>query len=101
MVTFVWLTPTRTGTFEVLCAELCGVGHAFMRGTVIVVEEEEYAAWLGEQPSFAELRAAHGLAAADPPQGPVPGLPDDEPTTSDGSTAALLDEDAADERSAF
>ena len=28
MVTYFWFTPTRTGEFEVLCAELCGVGHA-------------------------------------------------------------------------
>ena len=28
MVTYFWFTPTRTGTFEVLCAELCGTGHA-------------------------------------------------------------------------
>ena len=26
MVTYFWFTPTRTGTFEVLCAELCGSG---------------------------------------------------------------------------
>ena len=26
MVTYFWFTPTRTGTFEVLCAELCGAG---------------------------------------------------------------------------
>ena len=32
-VTYFWFTPTRTGTFEVLCAELCGLGHAFMRGS--------------------------------------------------------------------
>ena len=31
-VTYYWFTPTRTGSFEVLCAELCGQGHAFMRG---------------------------------------------------------------------
>jgi len=33
------LTPTRTGKFDLLCNELCGVGHFVMRG-VIVVEEE-------------------------------------------------------------
>src|SRR3569623_1742503 len=27
-VTYVWLTPTRAGTFDILCAELCGMGHA-------------------------------------------------------------------------
>ncbi|HET6467872.1 MAG TPA: cytochrome c oxidase subunit II [Geminicoccaceae bacterium] len=56
MVTFVWLTPTRTGTFEVICAELCGVGHAFMRGTVAVVEEPVYQAWLEQQQTFAVAR---------------------------------------------
>jgi cytochrome c oxidase subunit II len=97
MVTFVWLTPTRTGTFEVICAELCGVGHAFMRGTVVVVEEEEYVAWLDQQQTFAELQAAHRLAAANP----VPATAGDEPNQSNGSTAALVDEDEAEQRSAF
>ena len=87
MVTFVWLEPTRNGTFEVICAELCGVGHAFMRGTVQVVEEEDYTAWLDQQQTFAELQAAHRLATAEPD--------DDEPTTIEGSTAALVDEDGA------
>ena len=27
MNTFMWLTPTRVGRFELLCEELCGVGH--------------------------------------------------------------------------
>lgn len=52
-VTYFWFTPTRTGTFEVLCAELCGVGHAGMRGRVVVQEEGEYHAWLQEQHTFA------------------------------------------------
>jgi cytochrome c oxidase subunit II len=54
-VTYFWFTPTRTGTFEVLCAELCGVGHAIMRGRVVVQTEEEYQAWLGGQRTFALL----------------------------------------------
>src|SRR5690606_237869 len=29
---YIWLTPTRTGEFEILCAELCGIGHFAMRG---------------------------------------------------------------------
>src|ERR671912_730082 len=47
MVTYFWMTPIRTGTFDVLCAELCGVGHAVMRGRVVVQTEAEYQAWLG------------------------------------------------------
>lgn len=58
MVTRVWLTPTRTGTFQILCAELCGVGHAYMRGTVVVDDEDAYRAWL------AALRGGRQLATA-------------------------------------
>jgi cytochrome c oxidase subunit 2 len=54
-VTYFWFTPTRTGTFEVLCAELCGVGHAFMRGNVVVDKESDYQAWLQGQQTFAQL----------------------------------------------
>ena len=55
LVTYFWFTPTRTGTFDVLCAELCGVGHPAMRGKVIVEEEGKYQAWLEKQQTFAEL----------------------------------------------
>jgi cytochrome c oxidase subunit II len=54
MVTYFWFTPTRTGTFDVLCAELCGSGHAYMRGRVVVEGENEYQAWLGQQQTFAQ-----------------------------------------------
>jgi len=56
-VTYFWITPTRTGTFDVLCAELCGQGHAIMRGRVVVQTEAEYQAWLSGQRSFAQLQA--------------------------------------------
>jgi cytochrome c oxidase subunit II len=53
-VTYFWITPTRTGTFDVLCAELCGVGHSAMRGSVIVEQEVDYQAWLEKQQTFAQ-----------------------------------------------
>lgn len=56
-VTYIWLTPTRTGTFDILCAELCGLVHYNMRGKVVVEEESEYQAWLQKQKTFAELSA--------------------------------------------
>ena len=55
LVTYFWMTPTRTGTFDILCAELCGVGHPQMRGKVVVAEEAKYQAWLEKQQTFAEL----------------------------------------------
>lgn len=57
MVTYFWLTPTRTGTFEILCAELCGVGHSQMRGTVVVDDEANYRTWLEQQQTFTQLLA--------------------------------------------
>jgi cytochrome c oxidase subunit 2 len=54
-VTYFWLTPIRTGEFEILCAELCGVGHHAMRGTVVVDEQEAYDEWLSDQATYAEL----------------------------------------------
>jgi cytochrome c oxidase subunit II len=57
MVSYVWFIPTRTGTFEILCAELCGNGHFNMRGKVVVQEESEYRAWLQKQKTFAQLSA--------------------------------------------
>jgi cytochrome c oxidase subunit 2 len=57
-VTYFWFTPTRTGTFEVLCAELCGVGHPQMRGSVVVDDADAYQAWLQQQQTFSQLLAA-------------------------------------------
>jgi cytochrome c oxidase subunit 2 len=43
------ITPTRTGTYPLVCTELCGLGHATMRARVRVLPEAEYDAWLAEQ----------------------------------------------------
>ncbi|WP_024301907.1 cytochrome c oxidase subunit II [Pseudogulbenkiania sp. MAI-1] len=61
MVTYFWFTPTRTGRFEILCAELCGVGHFNMRGHIVVEDEAAFQAWLAAQPTF--TRAAVKTAA--------------------------------------
>lgn len=57
MQTFLWLTPTKTGRFEVLCEEHCGMAHYTMRGAVVVDELDDYTAWLDEWPTYAELNA--------------------------------------------
>ena len=40
------ITPTRTGTFPVICTELCGLGHALMRSHVTVLTAGAFDAWL-------------------------------------------------------
>lgn len=54
--TYFWITPTRIGSFEILCAGFCGVGHPFMRGNVVVDSDEDYQKWLQAQPTFAQTR---------------------------------------------
>ena len=46
LTTEVRITPTREGTYPLVCAELCGAGHATMRQTVRVVAPERFQAWL-------------------------------------------------------
>lgn len=43
------ITPTEAGRWEVLCAELCGVGHTFMRAPVEVMSAASFDAWVAER----------------------------------------------------
>lgn len=45
----VWFEATKTGTYEIACAELCGFGHYNMRGILTVHSPEGYQAWVREQ----------------------------------------------------
>lgn len=54
IVTYFWLTPTKPGRYEILCAELCGVGHYAMRGTVVVEGAKAFQTWRSQQNSFAQ-----------------------------------------------
>lgn len=41
-----WFKPTKTGAFDIQCAEICGIGHALMPARIHVETEAEHAAWL-------------------------------------------------------
>lgn len=56
MVTNVWTTPSRTGNFDVVCEQLCGMPHFSMRGRVVVDSASDFATWLSKQPTYAQLR---------------------------------------------
>jgi cytochrome c oxidase subunit 2 len=45
----VQVTPDRLGTYNVVCTELCGIGHSTMRALVRVVPQSEFDRWLGRQ----------------------------------------------------
>ncbi len=42
------ITPTKEGTYPVICTELCGLGHAAMRARVRVLSVEDFEAWAAE-----------------------------------------------------
>ncbi|MCB1063902.1 MAG: cytochrome c oxidase subunit II [Verrucomicrobiae bacterium] len=44
-----WFTPNQVGEWDIVCAQLCGAGHAKMAATVRVLEAEEFDQWYSEQ----------------------------------------------------
>jgi cytochrome c oxidase subunit II len=43
------VTPNKTGSFPIVCAELCGAGHATMRANAVVESDGQFTSWLGKQ----------------------------------------------------
>ncbi len=43
------ITPTKLGTYPVICTELCGLGHALMRTSAIVMKPAAFDAWVRKQ----------------------------------------------------
>jgi cytochrome c oxidase subunit 2 len=41
----VWFETTKTGKFEIACAQLCGLGHYRMRGFFLVDSQEDFNKW--------------------------------------------------------
>ena len=41
-----WFKPTKTGEYDLQCAEMCGIGHGIMRGRVHVESEADHIKWL-------------------------------------------------------
>lgn len=58
------VTPTRAGTAPVVCAELCGLGHAFMRQTAHVVTKAQFDAWVQKMTTRTAAPAAGGGSGA-------------------------------------
>jgi len=66
----VWFEATKTGKYEMPCAELCGFGHSGMKGWLFVQSADEYQRWAVEKRVALADDAAPMLARAG---GGVPG----------------------------
>jgi cytochrome c oxidase subunit 2 len=87
-----WFKPIKTGSFEVVCGQLCGLGHYSMKGMVVVDEPAEYQAWLKERVELSGTQAAPPPTErppGEPPVGPTPGTvaPPGAPKTANPSGA--------------
>jgi cytochrome c oxidase subunit 2 len=50
------IPPTQVGTYDIACAQLCGMGHYQMNAKLRVVPEVEYQAWLSQSVSVVARR---------------------------------------------
>lgn len=66
LVSYLWFEPSKIGRYDILCEELCGIGHYVMRGAVVIDTQEDYDSWIAQQPTFAESQA---VVAGDPAAG--------------------------------
>jgi cytochrome c oxidase subunit 2 len=58
------VTPTRLGSYPVVCNLLCGLGHSLMRSTVHVVTPTQFRTWVSKQASASSAGAAGSTSGA-------------------------------------
>ncbi len=58
-----WFVPTKVGEWDIICAQLCGAGHAKMAARLRVVSQEEYDEWSAGQSPM--LKPVEKAAASD------------------------------------
>jgi cytochrome c oxidase subunit 2 len=44
------VTPNKIGVYDIRCAELCGLLHAYMQNKVIVESKEDFDKWMANEP---------------------------------------------------
>jgi cytochrome c oxidase subunit 2 len=83
-----WFKPIKTGTYDIVCGQLCGLGHYSMKGSLVVDTPADYQAWLKERAELSGTPPAAPPAtqrpAGEPPVGSTPGTvpPPGAPKTS-------------------
>jgi cytochrome c oxidase subunit II len=58
MTTEIRVRPTREGTYSVVCAELCGLGHPTMRARVTVEDQASFDRWIEQRKAAAPAAAS-------------------------------------------
>lgn len=53
-----WFKPVKEGTWDIICGQLCGPGHAQMKAILEVIPQAEYDEWAKEQSAAAAAKSA-------------------------------------------
>jgi cytochrome c oxidase subunit 2 len=61
-----WFIPIKEGTYDVVCAQLCGNNHSLMKGTLVVESEEKYKKWFDETAKLSGATVVDGQPVASP-----------------------------------
>jgi cytochrome c oxidase subunit II len=76
--TQLWFRATQLGSFPLMCTQYCGMGHAHMGGSVVVMRPAEYARWLTGTPTAgsladqgARLFRSHGCSGCHSPNAAI------------------------------
>jgi len=48
-----WFKPIKTGTHDIQCTEICGIGHGLMPGRIVIESPEQHAAWVAQHSPLA------------------------------------------------
>ena len=48
-----WFRPTKTGEYDIQCAEICGIGHGLMGARIMIETPGQHAAWVAGQKPLA------------------------------------------------
>ena len=69
----IWFKPVKIGSYEIICAQLCGSGHSGMRGSIVVDSDADYKSWLdNEAQNAAPLLHVPMPAASPAAEAPIP-----------------------------
>jgi cytochrome c oxidase subunit 2 len=44
-----WFKPIMTGTYDIQCVEICGIGHGYMPAKIVIETPEQHSAWVAER----------------------------------------------------
>ncbi len=61
-----WFRPVKAGNWEVVCAQLCGAGHALMKAEMAVVPQAEFDEWFKETSSLQHPEAPAPATVSQP-----------------------------------